>query len=74
MKSISTINPAIMENTDDTIVKERAPVIDTSVRKFCNFTINRDHSNKQEQSSTPADILVDIFNPYNSANGLNYRD
>ena len=26
---------------------------------------------KQGQSSTPADILVDIFNPYNSANGLN---
>jgi len=24
---------------------------------------------KQGQSSTPADILVDIFNPYNSANG-----
>ena len=27
---------------------------------------------KQGQSSTPADILVDISNPYNSANGLNY--
>ena len=26
---------------------------------------------KQGQSSTPADMLVDIFNPYNSANGLN---
>ena len=25
---------------------------------------------EQEQSSTPADILVDIFNPYNAANGL----
>ena len=30
-----------------------------------------DHSNKKGQSSTPADILVDIFNPYNSANDLN---
>ena len=27
MKSISTINPAITENTDGTIVKARAPVI-----------------------------------------------
>jgi len=26
---------------------------------------------KQGQSSTPANIPVDIFNPYNSANGLN---
>ena len=26
---------------------------------------------KQGQSSTPADILVDNVNPYNSANGLN---
>ena len=26
---------------------------------------------KQGQSSSPVDILVDIFNPYNSANGLN---
>jgi len=26
---------------------------------------------KQGQSSTPVDILVDIFNPYNSAIGLN---
>ena len=26
---------------------------------------------KQGQSSTPADIPVDIFNPYNLANGLN---
>ena len=28
MKSISTINPAITENTDGTIVKAHAPVID----------------------------------------------
>jgi len=28
MKSISTINPAITENTERTIVKARAPVID----------------------------------------------
>jgi len=28
MKNISTINPAIMENTDGMIVKARAPVID----------------------------------------------
>ena len=27
---------------------------------------------KQGQLSTSADILVDIFNPYNSAIGLNY--
>ena len=27
MKSISTINPIIMENTECTVVKERAPVI-----------------------------------------------
>jgi len=26
---------------------------------------------KQDQLSTPADIPVDIFNPYNPANGLN---
>jgi len=31
MKSISTINPAITENTDGTIVKVRAPVIDIKV-------------------------------------------
>ena len=31
MKSISTINPAIMENTDGTIVKAHAPGIDTKV-------------------------------------------
>ena len=31
MKSISTINPAIMENTEYTIVKARAPVIDIKV-------------------------------------------
>ena len=33
--------------------------------KICNFTINRDHSNKK-QSCTLTDNLVDIFNPYNS--------
>ena len=31
MKSISTINPAIMENMDGTIVKARAPVINIKV-------------------------------------------
>jgi len=31
MKSISTINPAITENTDGTIVKAHAPVIDIKV-------------------------------------------
>jgi len=31
MKSISTINPTIMENTDGTIIKARAPVIDIKV-------------------------------------------
>ena len=31
MKSISTINPAITENTDGTIVKVHAPVIDIKV-------------------------------------------
>ena len=31
MKSISTINPAIMENTDGTIVKAHTPVIDIKV-------------------------------------------
>ena len=31
MKSISTINPANMENTDGTIIKARAPVIDIKV-------------------------------------------
>jgi len=31
MKSISIINPAIMENTDGTIVKTYAPVIDIKV-------------------------------------------
>jgi len=31
MKSISTINPAITENTDGMIVKARAPVIDINV-------------------------------------------
>jgi len=31
MKSISTINPAITENTDGMIVKARAPVIDIKV-------------------------------------------
>jgi len=31
MKSIPTINPAITENTDGTIVKARAPVIDIKV-------------------------------------------
>jgi len=32
MKSISTINPALItENTDDTIVKVHAPVIDIKV-------------------------------------------
>jgi len=31
MKSISTINPAITENTDGTIIKARAPVIDIKV-------------------------------------------
>ena len=30
-QSISTINPAIMENTECTIVKARAPVIDIKV-------------------------------------------
>jgi len=28
-------------------------------------------SSEKGQLSTPADIPVDIFNPYNSANGLN---
>ena len=31
MKSISTINPAIMENTECTIIKAHAPVIDIKV-------------------------------------------
>jgi len=31
MKGISTINPAITENTDGTIVKAHAPVIDIKV-------------------------------------------
>ena len=31
MKSISTIKPAIMENTECTIVKAHAPVIDIKV-------------------------------------------
>jgi len=31
MKSISTINPAITENTDGTIMKAHAPVIDMEV-------------------------------------------
>ena len=48
-----------------------------SIRKNCNFTINRDHSNKkvekQGQSSIPADILVDILIPIIQliSNGLN---
>ena len=28
-------------------------------------------SSEKSQSSTPADILVDIVNPYDSSNGLN---
>jgi len=31
MKSISMINPAITENTDGTIVKAQAPIIDIKV-------------------------------------------
>jgi len=44
----------------------------TSVRKICNFTINKDHSNKkiekQGQSPTPADILVDNLIPNSLTN------
>ena len=39
----------------------------TSVRKICNFTINKDHSNKkiekQRQTPKPTDILVDNLIP-----------
>ena len=40
MKSISTINPAIMENTDGTIIKASAPVIDIKVGvSWCIITL-----------------------------------
>ena len=38
MKSISTINPAIMENTDGMIVKVCAPVIDIKVGVLVSLT------------------------------------
>jgi len=39
MKSISTINPAITENTDGTIVKVHAPVIEIKVGASLHFVL-----------------------------------
>ena len=70
MKSISTINPAIKENTDGTIVKARAPVIDVKVGvspwhdvslRFVSFPgllMVGYHSAKNNVTSTPASTAL----------------